>query len=564
MWIWPATAWTAAGPEPSRERGEVDTLPRMLRSRPLLLSLCLGSVAACAGDEVSAEGEAGESETGPDAIQLGGPAHGISIVAVEANQGTAILLTDGATPIEQGDRNAFLVSQRDTLIRFQHVIDDPAAWIPREIVGFLHVLPADGSPEIVRERRFFVEGDSDPRSLPTNFYFSLLASEAQVGTEYWIELREGDASLDVSGMGEGVAMAPAEPAAFGFETSPLELKVMLVPVDYQWPDPPRLAIPTADDVQLFHDQLLMQNPLQSIDIRVRDEPLVYDERVTNLGELLVPTSILKQQDGADANVYYHSLLDVGGSSVNMVAGIAFLANANMGDGDRRVAATVFHKIIKPADEETGDPEVVYPPTNSARTFVHEVGHNQGLSHVYCPGADSAGPDPSYPYEDGKIGVYGFGIRDYHIYTPGASHDYMSYCGNSWVSDWTWNKTYNRIFELTSWDYGGAPAQPPTQAPTQAILTGMLFADGSERWWITQGVAQTPTGAQVIELRREGQLRARVWVEQDVLSDGVTQVLSAALPPDIAPADIEEFVRVDQSGRRHAIDQPDLAVRVTGR
>jgi hypothetical protein len=512
----------------------------------------------CAGDEITAddvsEGES-ESETGEH--QLGGPARGISITEVEANQGTAVLLTQGDVFVGPSDRNAYLVSGRDTLMRFQHVIDDPAAWIPRELTGILHIYPPDGADEIVRERTFLVEADSDPRNITTNFYFSLLAAEAQVGTQFWLELREYDAELDVSALGEGVSVAPVEPQPVGFEAATQTMKVVFVPVDYQWPDPPRLVVPTDDDIALFREDLLQQNPAQTIEITVRDEPMVWNEQLTNLGDLLGPTRALKLEDQAPANVYYHSLVENGGPSVNMVAGIALLTNDSMEDSDRRVAATVFYKQVNEADEE-GEEDVIFPPTGTSRTIVHEIGHNQGLSHVYCPGGDAAGPDPAYPYEDGKIGKYGFGIRNYHMYTPSAAHDYMTYCGNSWVSDWTWNKTYDRIRTLTSWDEAAPPADP-----TQALLVGMLFADGSESWWVYDApLPAVRSGAQSLEYWRDGQLLVRELADVTTLSDGETVMVTAPVPRAVlaeAGLELDAIVRIDHDGGRNDVELDRIRV-----
>ena len=500
------------------------------------------------GAEAGTETETGEPEPEPPP-ELGGPAMGISIVAVEANQGSGVMLTEGETWIAAEDRNAKLVRDRDTLIRFQHVIDDPGAWIPRDITGFLHIYPADGSEELIRERTFFIDEDSDPRSLETNFFFSVVAEEAKPGTQFWLELRESDAAIDVSGLSPGVTEAPTQPEDIGFEETSLELKIMFVPVDYRYPEEWRYPDITEDDIQLFHDYLLQQNPVQTIDIQIRDEPLIYSQQISNLGQLLNPTRNLKNQDGAASNVYYHALVDVNGPSVNMVAGIANLADASMADGDRRVAATVYYKHMDPGDEETGEEPQTFPPSQSGRTFVHEIGHNQGLSHVYCPGGNSAGDDPSYPYMDGKIGVYGFGIRDFHIYTPVHAHDYMSYCGNSWVSDWTWNKTWDRIETLTSWDYGAAPAP----GPTQPVLVGTLYPDGSEDWWVFDSPAPS-TGADSQPLSLEfwagGQLLDAVQPRVELLSDDATLVVTAPLPP--SGLDLDAIVRVDPTGR-HAVE-----------
>ncbi|KIG15693.1 hypothetical protein DB30_05263 [Enhygromyxa salina] len=525
-------------------------------------SLALMSLAAgCGDDTVAATDEAGDGDGDGDATEtstdtdeppppeLGGAAMGISIVGIEANQGTAVALTNGVDYIGPDNRNAYLVRDRDTLIRFQHVIEDPAAWIDRDLTGFLHVYPADGGEEIISERKLFVTADSDPRNLDTNFYFSLLAKDAKPGARFWVELRESDKLIDVSGLSEGVSAAPAESQPFGFEDTSLELDIVIVPVDYQWPDPPRYPDITAEDLQIFHDLLLQQNPVQTINIQFRDEPLVWDERITNLGSLLGPTRALKINDGAAANVYYHALVDVGGSGVNMVAGIANLAGPGMNDSDRRVAATVYYKHYDPGDPEEGEEPQTFSPINSARTWVHEVGHNQGLSHVYCPGADSAGPDPSYPYQDGKIGVFGFGIRDYHMYTPTAAHDYMSYCGNAWVSDWTWNKTYERIQTLTSWN-GGA-AEPP--GVTGQILVGMLFADGTEDWWVYDAAAPTQrSGGQTVEFWDHGQLVAAELAQVELLSDAETVVVTVPLPADGWDS-VDAITRVDHRGTRRGLE-----------
>jgi hypothetical protein len=371
-------------------------------------------------------------------------------------------------------RNAYMIRDRDTLIRLQHTVDEN--WIPREIQGVLHIRDAEGNELAPRVRQFLVEGPSDPKVLTSEFYFSVLAEEAQPGVSYWVELLEVDDSVDVSGLSEGITVTPPGYELIGYETTPLEMKVMLVPIEYTYIDPPTIVVPTEADLQLVHDDLLQTNPLQTVTLEVH-EPYVYTSHITNLGALLSPMRSLRANDGADPNVYYHAIVDVNGPAVNMVAGIASLTGDSQSDGLDRVAATVWFKQAEDI-----------PPGGSSGTIVHEVGHNQGLSHVYCPQAatEAAGPDPNYPHEGGKIGVYGFGIRNFRLYTPTAAHDYMTYCGNAWVSDWTWNKTYARIKTLTSWDYegaapgtGGTTSRHLVAARTQPLLVGTLFPDGSE-------------------------------------------------------------------------------------
>jgi hypothetical protein len=500
------------------------------------------------GDSLG-EGESGESgsEGGSgdgdgDTASDGAPARGIHLTEVEANQGTAILIGKDGEWVGPEDRNAFMIRDRDTLIRTQHVVDE--GWVPREITGVLHLIDAEGNELQPRSRTMLVEGPSDPKNLSTEFYFSILAEEAQPGLSYWVELLEAT-DTDTSALVEGINTTPEDFALIGYEETPLEMKVMLVPIHYTAIDPPTLVEPTEADLQLVHDDLLQNNPLQSVELQVH-EPHEYDLLLTNLGALLSPMSALRSNEGAEPNIYYHALVDVNGPSVNMVAGIASLTGDTKSQGSQRVAATVWFK----QSEEV-------PPGGSSGTIVHEVGHNQGLSHVYCPNAatEAANPDPNYPHEGGKIGVYGFGIRNFRLYTPTAAHDYMTYCGNAWVSDWTWNKTYRRIRTLTTWDYEGSPAPAP---PKQPLLVGTLFPDGSEDWWLMMGPAPEQLGAdQRIALARDGELVDELYTSVSRLSDNETLVVVA--PLDVPLSEVDGIARLDWRGEAHPVELDALHV-----
>ena len=94
---------------------------------------------------------------------------------------------------------------------------------------------------------------------------------------------------------------------------------------------------------------------------------------------------------------------------------------------------------------------------AAETFVHEVGHTQGRRHVRCSGGE-AGVDTNYPHQNGRIGVWGFGIYDFELRTPTGGRDYMTYCSNEWVSDYGWEQTLDVIEVAHQLGFGGAPAQ----------------------------------------------------------------------------------------------------------
>ena len=185
------------------------------------------------------------------------------------------------------------------------------------------------------------------------------------------------------------------------------MKVMLVPIDYTFIDPPTLVVPTPADIQQVADDMLQNNPLQTVTVTVH-EPYTYTNQITNLGSLLGPMSGLRVDRKRDPNIYYHAIVDVRGPAVNMVAGIATLTGDGKDSGTSRVAATVWYR------ETEGN-----PPYGSSGTIVHEVGHNQGLSHVYCSQAasEAAGPDPNLPVRrrtDRRLRVWHPQLQ---VYTP---------------------------------------------------------------------------------------------------------------------------------------------------
>ncbi|MDP1859052.1 MAG: hypothetical protein Q8K82_10290, partial [Gemmatimonadaceae bacterium] len=74
-------------------------------------------------------------------------------------------------------------------------------------------------------------------------------------------------------------------------------------------------------------------------------------------------------------------------------------------------------------------------------MAHEVGHNFGRFHA--PSCGAGGPDPSYPYAEGKIGVNGYNIATSALKAPTATYDLMGYCNNPvWISDYTYTAVLN--------------------------------------------------------------------------------------------------------------------------
>ena len=465
-------------------------------------------VAGCSdstpGDQENG-GTQGEEDGNPAELT---PARGISIAEVEINQGTRVPIgiEDGQW-VGGADRLGFLIASRDSLMRIHYTVDED--WVPREIDARLTLRFPDGSEVTLTDRRM-VEHDSIAKNFNGPFWFGLAASDGYTvaGTEYQIELWEvtpgaGDAYE------EGANVNPAEGSRLiGFELVPMEIKSLLVPITYNGTTA-NLDEATTETVL---DNLYEQNPATAILYDVH-EPYVYSQQLTDLGQLLPVMASLRAMENAEPNLYYHALVNVGSQSLAQTLGISYLANDQKTDANRRVSATVLW-----------EPN----PSIAADTYTHETGHAQGRNHTECPNRNAAGPDPMYPHDNGRIGNWGFGIRRFLMYDPDDAFDYMSYCSPSWVSDWTWNKTYARIKTLTSWDYEGPS---PDAQPMEDMLFGAIYPDGRTEWW-TMPSAVDPdrlSSSDLVEFELEGGEIIEAYAEVSRLSHGEVYWVSAPLP-----------------------------------
>lgn len=512
-----------------------------MRRPSLPLLLCASVAIACGGkSDVSTEesdsgtsddgsGTEGAGESGDDAgVFEAEPAMGITITKVTTNQGTQVDIGADGNWVDGTDRRTLIVRDRDTLVQVHYTVAPD--WIPREIEARLHLYFDDGTEQMLAHR-LMVSEDSNENDFNRIFYFGLVAEEGQavLGMQYQVELYETTEFTEPQT--EGVWSTPVDgPNWIGFQPETMEMNVMFVPVTYNGVTP----VLTEEDREFLVSHTLEHNPLQKV-TAVFHDPIEYTQTIDSLGQLLPVMSSLRAQEGNQfTNIYYAALVPV--NYPGGVAGIANLASANM-TADR-VNANVWYS------------------TNNSDTVVHEIGHNQGLSHVACPGGNSAGNDPSYPVEDGLLGVFGFGIKKFTTHRA-SEFDYMTYCGPSWVSWWTWTKTYTRIQELTSWDVGG-DVVPPVNPGN--MLKGLVYEDGRTEWWTTPGETETDrlSSNHHVSFKIAGET-----VEQlatvSMLSDERTQMVETALPADLA-----EIERIEYSGvtTRAAFDPAKVRVSPT--
>ena len=107
------------------------------------------------------------------------------------------------------------------------------------------------------------------------------------------------------------------------------------------------------------------------------------------------------------------------------------------------------------------------------TIAHELGHNFNLLHADCGGA--AGPDPTFPWQNGAIGAWGYDPRDGGSLVPPDWADLMTYCPPEWVSDYYFTNAlrYRRA------DEGAPPSRVPA-AGRSLLVSGRVSAEGAPR------------------------------------------------------------------------------------
>ncbi len=110
--------------------------------------------------------------------------------------------------------------------------------------------------------------------------------------------------------------------------------------------------------------------------------------------------------------------------------------------------------------------VAFDRPDGGSTLAQEVAHNYNgvfghrWKHVDCGGPDGINTD--YPYQTDTIGLlgplnhYGYDPISHSVIPPETARDFMSYCGPTWVSDYTWRGLQN---ELGLSPLGLPPAPP---------------------------------------------------------------------------------------------------------
>ncbi len=430
----------------------------------------------------SADGTAGDDETESGEPVPPPPATGIEIVEVTADQGLRIpVFLDGAI-VPGGQREGPLFQGRAMVLRGFYETDPD--YEDRGIFGVLTVVQSDGSTSEYESYVNTTRPDCDP-GVPlhecgyglatSSFFWRIDAEDVRPDTTYRAELFETSPGHE-DDVSDKSPVFPADGGTelIGIESSYMKMRVVVVPffhaIGGDCAEAPDLLEEFGTDyhgnprtvADYLGERLYAQNPVDEVEIIVHD--VVNFSGSMQEGQLLGELQQLRFEEGAPPEYYYYGVARPcdGGPEFS---GLAQIGGPSPGQAAQRVGWGVYHASV----------------STTAETFVHEIGHEQGRYHVACSGMKEF-VDITYPdHPEGDIESWGIDVMSNPIaIKPPSAHDYMTYCGQTWVSWWGWELVMPWIETISSWELADAVA------PRVPLLVGTVRADGSSQWYATEG------------------------------------------------------------------------------
>jgi hypothetical protein len=505
------------------------------------------------GSADSTDPDSGDTDTGEPLPPP--PATGIQIADVTIDQGIRIPVARNGAYVDPSARNAAVLQSRVAVIRGFYGTDPGFA--TRSIYGLLWLDQPDGTSS---RHEAFVVASEPACDGASSFYecrygdpdgallWRVEGEEIRPGTQYRMELYEAapgheDDPSDLS------PIFPTDGSAMeiGVAESYMKMRVVVVPF-YHDVGPACLPAPDlhaehGTDVNgnprtvadLFRERLYAYNPVDEVEIIVHDV-VSFNGNATQGQGLLDELQELRFQEDAPPEYYYYGVIHPCQGAPEF-SGIAQLGGPSPGQAAQRVGWGVYHSN----------------PGTTADTFVHEIGHEQGRFHVACNG-NEGGPDVSYPdHPEGDTESWGIDMMLSPItIKPPTTHEYMSYCGTNWVSQWGWDLVTPWIEEMSSWELSGRPGA------RRPLLVGTVHPDGRSRFYVTQGWFDEALArpGHAVRFFADGELLAdqpAQWVQWE-RSDAVNVIVP--LPAELAEIDALEW---HAPGRHGSIDRTSLRV-----
>ena len=426
-------------------------------------------------DDITGDDDDDDDTTDPgdddDTVDAGDLATGLDITGVSQNQGVHTWLMQNGQETASGPIVAF----RPGLLRV-HVAPQ-ADWQAREVVARLRWEPATG-PARVSDTVMTPSGSSQDGVYGSTFNFDIAGDEVEPGASYSIELREASSDPPVTGNDDNAAWPNSGTVSVPAEYNGDQLRVHIVPIQYDADGSGRLPDTTASQIAIYTDWMYRVYPTASVEVTVDPNPLVINYNISangnGWGDLLYEITDVRYDRNIPDDTYVYGTFQPASSfgqycAGGCVAGLSWRADDPSGVWARASIG------------------LGYPGEGGAGTLIHEVGHAHGRSHAPC----SVGqPDPYYPHSGGELGEWGWDLVSSELKHPSDFRDMMGYCSPRWISDYTWEGLFDRV----GW-VNGNPDVAFAPVPTPWRIIG-VNVDGARSLRGTVPIGGVPEGAPI--------------------------------------------------------------------
>ncbi len=369
--------------------------------------------------------------------------HGLNISAIAIYQSVKIPLMDKGREVTP--RNAQVVQGKDALLRI--FVERQPEWSPRRVKAVVDFESEIGFNVEPLDTELYVNTDSSDEHLQSTLNIPIPADYLAGDLRYRVSLQEISSN---SGMGNADAAEwPADGMASMNEESPGgPLKIVIIPVRYKADGLDRVPDTTAARINSYYNGFYLMYPAAEIEIEV-GETLDYEDEILSDGTgfqgLLQAITSLRNTHGATAEKYYYGLVNPADTFVSFcetglcAAGLSW-GNATSSEypiGDAQFRASIG---------------LGFAVDYTVVTMLHEIGHAHGRLHAPCQSTDDI--DNGFPYGDGSIGTWGYDLvadrlKSPHSDDPDGHYDFMGYCPNEWVSDYTYAALFDRIQDVNT-------------------------------------------------------------------------------------------------------------------
>jgi hypothetical protein len=368
-------------------------------------------------------------------------------------------------------RSAHVVASRDALVRVY--VSPQTGFSSKALTGELRV--SYGTTEQIFKDTKTIARASTDGVLDSTFNFEVPGAALGASVTYAVAVTD-PALGGQRGTETSTARYPADGSLESLDarSTGKQLKVELVPVQYNADRSGRLPDTSAAAVGMYKQGFYRMYPVADVEITVR-APYPTSTTISANGNgfssILQELVRLRAQDGAAADVYYMGV---------------FAPQSSFGQYCQGGCVTGLSGELTDPNDSSGRASVGigFGDDQSVTTAVHEVGHAHGRAHSPCGGASA--PDPAFPYQSGGIGVWGYDLVAKQLIDPSQGRDVMGYCTPVWISDYVYDKLFARVASVNG---TATMSRANTEPRTYRMVS--IEPDGSLQWGETLVLQDPP-------------------------------------------------------------------------